>query len=75
MLQAAARPPRQSFAETPSTVFYQSGHSEDGLGVVDSGLLEHLSGNGDGRVDRVGDNCNHSVGADLSSCSSNGSNN
>merc|ERR1712106_1044819 len=53
----------------------QSGDSKDCLGVVDSGLLEHLGGNGDGGVDRVGDNSNHSVGTDLCSCSSNGSNN
>ena len=44
----------------------QCGHSEDLLGVVDAGLLVDLGGDGDGRVDGVGDDGDHRVGADLS---------
>ena len=43
----------------------EGGNSEDLVGVVDSGGLEHLGGDGNRRVDGVGDDGDHRVGANL----------
>jgi hypothetical protein len=43
----------------------QSGNTEQALGVEDASGLEDLGGNGDSRVDGVGDDQNESVGAEL----------
>lgn len=43
----------------------EGGDTEQALGVVDTGLLEDLSGDGDGAVDRVGDDEDVGVGAVL----------
>jgi hypothetical protein len=46
----------------------QSGNTEQSLGVKDTGLLEDFSEDGDGRVDGVGDDADHGLGAVLGTC-------
>lgn len=43
----------------------QSGDTEQALGVEDASGLEDLGGNGDGRVDGVGDDQSEGLGAEL----------
>lgn len=43
----------------------QSGDTEEALGVEDTGGLEDLGGNGDGRVDGVGDDQDEGLGGEL----------
>jgi hypothetical protein len=43
----------------------ESGDTEQALGVEDASGLEDLGGNGDGRVDGVGDDQSEGVGAEL----------
>merc|ERR1712079_914357 len=43
----------------------EGGNTKDLLGVVDTSLLVHLRGDGHSRVDRVGDDADHGVGAHL----------
>lgn len=43
----------------------QCGDAEDSGGVVFAGFLEHLGGDGNGRVHGVGNNGEHGFGADL----------
>merc|ERR1719430_59809 len=53
----------------------EGGDTEDLLGVVDAGLLVHLSSNRHSRVDWVGDDANHGIRTDLGSSSSQGGDN
>lgn len=53
--------------EARGTDNVESGDTEHALGVVDTGSLEDLGGNGDGRVDGVGDDEDVCLGAVLSS--------
>lgn len=53
--------------EARGTDDVESGDTEHALGVVDTSSLEDLGGNGDGRVDRVGDDEDVCLGAVLSS--------
>jgi hypothetical protein len=53
--------------EARGTDNIKSGNTEHALGVVDTGSLEDLGGNGDGRVDGVGDDEDVCLGAVLSS--------
>ena len=53
----------------------KSGHTKNSVGIVHTSLLEDLSGDGNGGVNRVGDDGNHSLGADLGGSLSKVSNN
>ena len=46
----------------------QSGNTEQSLGVEDTGLLVDLGEDGDGRVDGVGDDADHGLGAVFGTC-------
>lgn len=43
----------------------QGGHTKETLRVKDASVFEHLSGNGDSRVDGVGDDQNEGLGGEL----------
>jgi hypothetical protein len=51
--------------ESLGTNNVQGGHTEQTLGVEDTGSLKDLGGDGDGRVHRVGDNEDESLGGKL----------
>jgi hypothetical protein len=46
----------------------ESGNTEQSLGVKDTSLLEDFGKDGDGRVDGVGDDADHGLGAVFSTC-------